>query len=273
MSIVGRFIFGTLLLVLTGAFAFAAEKPNAWPYWLNSSGKGTVTVSYQPWNLFLKKYVVKATTGNNLVKYSAVTKNDRRRLYQFIDYMSRLNPLNMSKNEQFAYWVNFYNALTVQLILKNYPIASITKLGGFFHFGPWDEKIVSVNGKKLSLNDIEHRILRPGWKDKRIHYVVNCASLGCPNLQPEAFSPEHINKQLDQAAEEYINLPKGVEVKGEEVVLSKIYDWYLVDFGNRKSLISHLVHYLKNPATISALENPNVKIAYRYNWSLNQYIK
>lgn len=103
----------------------------------------------------------------------------KQQLKRYIQQMASLDPRDYKKQEQFAYWVNLYNALTVQLVLDNYPTSSIKKLGkGFFSFGPWDDDIIRVAGKKLTLNDIEHRILRPIWRDKRIHYVVNCASLG-----------------------------------------------------------------------------------------------
>ncbi|MCV5656507.1 DUF547 domain-containing protein, partial [Escherichia coli] len=82
---------------------------------------------------------------------------------------------------------------------------SITKLGGLFSFGPWDQDVIIINGKSLTLNDIEHRILRPIWQDPRTHYAVNCASLGCPNLQTQAFTAENTQALLESAAKTFIN--------------------------------------------------------------------
>lgn len=128
---------------------------------------------------------------NALFRYAEVTKEDKTLLNDYLDQLSKLDPREFNRQEQYAYWVNLYNALTVKLILDNYPVASITKLGGLFSFGPWDEKVFTVAGQTLTLNDIEHRILRPIWKDPRTHYAVNCASLGCPNLQSQAFTAQN----------------------------------------------------------------------------------
>ena len=103
---------------------------------------------------------------------------------------------------------------------------SITKLGkGFFSFGPWDDKTLTINNKELSLNDIEHRILRPIYNDARIHYAVNCASYSCPNLAAQAYTVENMDQLLDKGAEHYINHPRGVSIKNNKLTLSSIYSW------------------------------------------------
>ncbi|MFA0674509.1 DUF547 domain-containing protein, partial [Vibrio sp. 10N.222.51.A6] len=114
------------------------------------------------------------------------------------------------------------------------------------------------------LNDIEHRILRPIWQDPRTHYAVNCASLGCPNLQPEAFTSDNTAALLEQAASDFVNSDKGVLIENNKLQLSSIYDWFAVDFGTEKQLIQHLDQYRTKPVT-----NTN-KISYDYDWSLNQ---
>ena len=139
----------------------------------------------------------------------------------------------------------------------------------FFSFGPWDEDLLSVEGVELSLNDIEHRILRPIWKDKRTHYALNCASLGCPNLLPQAFTYLNTESLLEQGARDYINHPRGVKIQGENLILSKIYEWYQADFGgNEEGVIKHLQRYSKNKK-LDYLHADDLEIEYQYNWRLN----
>ncbi len=132
------------------------------------------------------------------------------------NYLQSLQGISISgynRKEQQAYWINLYNALTVDLIISRFPVASIRDINispGLLARGPWGAKLFTVEGEKLSLDDIEHRILRPIWKDERIHYGVNCASLGCPNLQPAAYTGENTEALLDKGAKEFINHARGV---------------------------------------------------------------
>ncbi len=229
-------------ILITSFTAFAAPKSELWPYWNASNEQNTSTVSYQDWQTLLDKYLV-VKGQNSLFQYDKVSNDDRDKLKNFLSDMAQINPLDYSKAEQYAYWVNLYNSITVQLILESYPIKSITKLGGLFSFGPWDEKVVTINGKTLTLNDIEHRILRPIWNDPRTHYAVNCASLGCPNLQSQAFTTQNTDKLLTQAAKTFINSPKGVSEEGNEITLSSIYKWFASDFGGLEGVKKHLLQY------------------------------
>lgn len=115
-------------------------------------------------------------TSGNRFRYKAVSDTDHQKLKDYLDYLSRLTPVEYPREIQKAYWINLYNALTVDLILQHYPVESITDIGSWYHFGPWDDEVVTASGQPLTLNDIEHRILRPLWEDNRIHYAVNCAS-------------------------------------------------------------------------------------------------
>ncbi|MFZ3409664.1 DUF547 domain-containing protein [Vibrio chagasii] len=256
-----------LLIIISLFFstlAWSAPKSELWPYWNQSNEANSEQVSHQSWQQFLDSYLVKQGQ-NTLVRYQAVTATDKSKLKQYIKQLEQVNPLEYSKAEQYAYWANLYNAVTVDLILDAYPVKSITKLGGLFSFGPWGDDAVSVNGKPLTLNDIEHRILRPIWQDPRTHYAVNCASLGCPNLQSQAFTSDNTETLLEQAASEFVNSDKGVVlVKGNKLQLSSIYEWFAVDFGNQQQLIQHLNQYRVEP-----VKNTD-KISYDYDWSLNQ---
>lgn len=253
----------TLLLTIISFQTFAAPKSELWPLWSKSDETNTSVISHQPWQKFLDKYLV-SSGENTLVKYADVTNDDKQQLKAYIAHLSIYDPRAYSKAEQYAYWVNLYNAITVDLILEEYPIKSITKLGGLFSFGPWGEHVITINGQELTLNDIEHRILRPIWNDPRTHYAVNCASLGCPNLQSQAFTAENSEQLLEKAAKEFINSEKGVLQSNGKTQLSSIYDWFADDFGNQQDLIQHLAKYRPELANLSG------KFSYEYDWDLNE---
>src|SRR5262249_11026015 len=149
--------------------------------------------------------------------YARVTSSDRAALGGDLERLGKLPISTYSRREQFAFWVNLYNELIVRLVLDHYPISSIKAIDispRLFSFGPWGKKLITIEGEGLSLDDIEHRILRPIWRDPRIHYAVNCAALGCPNLLPVAFNAANTEALLDKAALDYINHPRGVMVAG-----------------------------------------------------------
>ena len=182
-----------------------------------------------------------------------------------------------SRKEQRAYWTNLYNELTIVTVLQHYPVASITKIdltpGLFSASGPWDKKLLQVEGTPISLNDIEHRILRPIWHDPRTHYSVNCASIGCPNLALEPYTAATMEAMLNKGAQDYVNHPRGANVTDGKLTASKIYDWYQADFGgNERGVIAHLRHYAKPPLA-QALSGIDSIAEYKYDWSLNDAAK
>ncbi len=220
-------------------------------------------MSHQSWQAFLDKYLV-VDGDNTLIRYVRVSQNDKQQLKSYLSELASIDPRTLNKAEQYAYWVNLYNAITVDLILDNYPVKSITKLGGLFSFGPWGDDVITITGQTLTLNDIEHRILRPIWNDPRTHYAVNCASLGCPNLQSQAFTSANTEALLEQAANTFINSKKGADINGDKATLSSIYDWFAKDFEAQGGIIAHMAKY--NPE----LTGFDGTIDYDYNWDLNK---
>ncbi len=251
-----------LLCFLFSFSVFAAPKADLWSYWQQSNETSQVQLSHQEWQQILDGYLM-SRGEQTLFSYSKVSAEDKTKLKQYIQHLTKLDPLQYSKAEQYAYWVNLYNAITVVLILDNYPVKSITKLGGLFSFGPWDQEVVTINNKKLTLNDIEHRILRPIWKDPRTHYAVNCASLGCPNLQAKAFTADNTQTLLETAAKTFINSKKGVTIQGDTAKISSIYDWFVVDFGDEAQVFNHIRKYAPQYNSFSG------RVTYDYDWSLN----
>ncbi|TBR44197.1 DUF547 domain-containing protein [Marinomonas agarivorans] len=261
-----------LLLAMQSMATFAAPKKDLDPTWNVFADNKSTSVNHQPWQTFLDAYLHTDNTQQTFLAYDKVNKADRSLLDNYLLALTSLDPRTLTKAQQMPYWINLYNAKTVQLILDNYPIKSITKLGkGWFGFGPWDDKILEINGKELSLNDIEHRILRPIYNDARIHYAVNCASFGCPNLATSAFTLDNTEQLLEQAAKEYVNHSRGVQFNsnGTKLQLSSIYDWYQVDFGkNEAELLKHLQHYAQ-PELAAKLAAFSGSISYEYDWALN----
>jgi hypothetical protein len=250
--------------------ATAAPKANLWPRWEAHADKVLMRVDHEPWQTFLQRYVTTADNGINLVKYADVTAEDKFALNQYIRYLTALNVDWMTRDQQLAYWVNLYNAFTVKLVLDHYPVSSIRKIRpSAAASGPWRTKLLTVNKEDLSLDDIEHRILRPIWRDPRIHYVLNCAALGCPNLLLSAMRADKVNLMLEAAAHGFINHPRGVSQGDVGFVVSSIYNWYEADFGgNKDAVLAHILRYAR-PALARAIHDiPRIE-GYAYDWRLN----
>ncbi len=262
------------LLILNNSIFLLKAAPEAdlWTRWTKHQSNSVQKINHKQWATFLDRNLITNDKSNiYLVPYSRVRNKDRKILQNYLKYLENINISNYSRSEQFAYWINHYNARTVELILENYPIDSIKNISfSFFSFGPWDEELITVEGIELSLNDIEHRILRPIWKDPRIHYAVNCASMGCPNLLPKPFTAETNEMLLDEAAKGYVNHPRGVRFEDEKLVLSKIFDWYLVDFGgSTDNLLQHILEYSESQL-YQKIKQYKGKLEYEYNWQLNE---
>lgn len=250
----------------------AAPEADLWPYWEKHDAASEKTIDHSAWAGFLDRYVVEGDDGINRVRYAAVAEEDQVALDAYIERLSGLTVTALDRDEQFALWVNLYNALTVDVVLDHYPVDSIRDIDispGFFSSGPWGRKLATVEGKELTLDDIEHRILRPIWQDPRIHYAVNCAALGCPNLLPRPWRAGDLDECLDRQAREYVNNPRGARFEGGELVVSKIYDWYRADFGDSEAgVIEHLQRYA-DPELKARLEKTDDIDDHEYDWSLN----
>jgi len=270
--------FSLLIFLLFSCIttSFAAPSAKVIAEWDTSNENSTQKLDHSLWQTVLDNYVVKGTEGINLVDYAKL-KSERANLDQYINYLGSIDPKQLSETEQFPYWVNLYNAATVQLIVDNYPVKSIRKISdGFFSSGPWDREWIKVAGKTISLNDIEHGILRPIWEDNRIHYAVNCASIGCPNLGKTAMTSDNTESVLDSLATDFINHPRGIQVDAskQKIQYSSIFHWYKVDFDDSLgSLIKHWMKYAKEPLAKELEELIKKDVTsekHAYNWDLNK---
>ena len=257
-----------LLLVLACGGALAAPKAKLLPGMNQHDPNSRVKVPHKTWDDFLRQYLT-YQDGVAVVDYTAAV-SEADALQDYLDYLAQVPVHSLNRTEQLVFWFNLYNALTVKVVLDNYPVSSIKDISsGLFSSGPWQDKLIVVAAKQLSLNDIEHRILRPIWQDMRIHYAVNCASISCPNLMMQAFSADQVEQMLEDAATAYINHPRGVTVKNGRLEVSSIYNWYAVDFGTSDAaIIAHFKQYA-NPELRAQLQGITSLADDHYNWSLN----
>ena len=262
-----------LMVVIAVVVFYQIKQPNqaVLVFWNSSVESNTQNIDHSAWQEVLENYVeTDHSSGVYLFDYGNLDEDDIALLDGYIQQLSMLDPRQYSRLEQKAYWINLYNALTVKLITQNYPVESITKLGTTLAaFGPWDDSAITIVDQSLSLNDIEHGILRPLWQDPRIHFAVNCASIGCPNLQVEAFTANNMESLLDAAAKQYIAHPRGVRFVEGKLVLSSIFDWYGQDFGVDTPTILQALSKYASDKTAQQLKNYQGPIDYEYDWRLN----
>lgn len=228
-------------------------------------------VDHRDWSAFLARYVAADANGVNRVDYGAVSQADRARLEGYLVDLQAVDPAQLTRDRQLAYWINLYNAVTVDVVLENYPVSSIRDItNGPLSFGPWDRPLVQVSGQSLTLNDIEHRIIRPTFDEPRIHYALNCAAVGCPNLMDRAWQANTLERDLAAAEHAYVNDPRGVRFDEQgRLTLSKIYIWFREDFGPNQKAVIAAIAPAADPALRARLQDTSRVSKYEYDWALN----
>jgi hypothetical protein len=262
-------------MLATAAFAsfeaLFAPSATMWDHWTAHDPRSTAVIDHSAWDRLLGRYVVAGGDGVNRFAYGRVTADDRAALSAYIAALAAAPVSRHGRPQQRAYWINLYNALTVRTVLDHYPVDSVRDIDtspGVFADGPWDADAITIEGEAVTLNDIEHRILRPIWRDPRIHYAVNCASIGCPNLQTVAYTGINTDELLNTGASEYVNHPRGARVAGGELTVSSIYVWFQEDFGGTDaSVIAHLRRFA-SPALDAQLATIRSSSNHGYDWAL-----
>lgn len=270
-----KFLISVLFGLCLTNLALASFHKNSWPKWQVYNPLSQDSIAHQEWQDFLTHCVITNREGINLVDYPHLTKNDLNTLKQYISRMSKIHIVNYNRNEQLAFWLNLYNALVVKTIFDFYPIASVQDINispGLFSVGPWGANLITIEGTELSLDDIQNRIIRPIWNDPRTHYALNDGAIGGANLSKKAFQGATVNEQLNTLASSYVNSLRGVQIIDGKLIVSKIYDWYMDDFGgDEMTLINHISRYAKPPLK-KDLQHINTINSYVYNWHLNSTI-
>lgn len=221
-------------------------------------------VSHAVWDQQVKKFV----SPNGRVNYKA-WQQDRPALQAYLKLLGENAPnQNWSQEEQLVYWINAYNAFTVERILMDYPVKSIKDLGGKIPFvnTVWDQKFIKIGDKRYSLNNLEHDILRKQFDEPRIHFAIVCASTSCPRLRNEAFTGARVNAQLEDQAIQFLNDPTRNKLAPAKAELSAIFQWFAGDFKKNGTLLQFINRYSKTKV------NPNASVRYLpYDWSLNGF--
>lgn len=215
-------------------------------------------VSHRAWDALLKEHV--SNTGK--VDYNGF-KADKSKLDAYIQTLQENHPSSSwSKNEEMAFWINLYNAFTIQQVLEVYPVSSIMKVAGG---KVWDAKKIKVGSKYYTLNQIEKDMLLKKFNEPRVHFAVNCAAKSCPPLMNKAWTAENIQSSFDLRARMFVNNLSFNTISSSSIQISKIFEWYASDFGGSSNLIKYINKYSK--ITISS----SAKISYKeYNWNLNE---
>lgn len=210
--------------------------------------------NYDAYNAFLQKNV--SATGT--VNYKNIKKN-KADLDKIVTVFAAKTPdKTWAKNDALVYWLNAYNLFTIKLIVDNYPVKKITDLDSG---KPWDVKRIELAGQKYSLNQIENDIIRPTFKDARIHFAVNCAAKSCPPLLNKAFTAATVQTTLEQRTKTFVNSKANVLTE-KNVKISKIFDWYKADFGEINTFLSKY-------STTKIAKDAKVEFT-TYDWNLNE---
>lgn len=219
----------------------------------------------------LLKKTVKTQKAQTLVDYSKIKSNPKK-LKQYLSQITSVSQKkynSFNRNQKLSFLINAYNAYTILFIVDNYPIKSIKKLGSVFS-SPWSKKIFDLFQRKVSLDEIEHTLIRKNFKEPRIHFAVNCASIGCPNILNEAWTAKKLNKQFQRATKGFLldTNKNFYEENSKTLFLSKIFQWYGKDFEESHGSVQKFVqsYHFKN----KIIENTDFT---KYDWNLNQWTK
>jgi len=233
---------------------------------------------YKLWGDLLAKYYDPAKGMN----YKALKANDKKTLDELRRQMAQVDPQALPKNDQLAYWINLYNISVVNVVVENYPVASIRDISTDFiaHLNVFKKDYVQTKKGPISLNDVENDKIRESFKDSRIHFAINCAARSCPPIRTEPFTGEQISNQLDDQARLFLNGPNGVHMdkSGGELVLhtTKIMDWFADDFENwAGGRVRFLTKYV-TPDKRRQIEAAGNQINFKfddYDWKLNDASK
>jgi len=234
-------------------------------------GRAAATSDHAAFAAILPAHVVTGADGLNRVRYADLKKMALADLADYIAQLQAVQASALPAGDQMAFWINLYNAKTLHIVAEHYPVASIKDInlgGGFFGRGPWKAKLLRVEDRRLSLDNIEHDILRKNFPDPLIHYALNCASVGCPNLQVRAYRAATLGDQLRAGGRAYVNHPRGLSISGDRLTASKIYRWYAADFGGAAGVARHWAAFAE-PELKRRLTALGSVDRYVYDWSLN----
>ena len=263
-----------LLVAIPALPAAAQAQPRAvaWERWRAHAAGSQQRVDHAALDALLARH--RRMGGDGVARFDyAAARGTGGALDAYLVMLQATDVAALDRAEQFAFWANLYNAQTLAVVLAHWPVASIRDIAispGLFARGPWGAKLLRFGGEALSLDDIEHRILRPLWGDARVHYAVNCASIGCPNLPGRAWRAQGLGAALDSAASDFVNHPRGAgfDARGR-LVVSSIYRWFREDFGGDDAgVLAHLTRFAAPDHARRIAARGRVD-DHAYDWAIN----
>ena len=252
-------VFFLSLLML----APVAQAQNAMEFFGRDGSKNS-TIDYRHYEGFMTQYAKSFNNGIIGFDYANIPIAGRNMIKKQIADLQSIIITQYTKEAQLAYWINLYNMITLDMALSNYPIKSIRDVKDV-----WKRKSVTVQGQELSLDDIEHKIIRPLHNDFRIHAALNVASLSSGNLPKKAYG-KNINQELDTAMREWVARDSTFNIQGKNITISEVFKWYKEDFGNgQEAILDRVSKYLPEDKQNVFNNTENKKIRYAYDWALN----
>jgi hypothetical protein len=229
----------------------------------SAASSRTSAVNHEIWAELLGKYVT--ADGVNYTGF----KKDEDRLDQYLRVLENTDPEKLPRNEQYAYYINTYNAWTIKLILSGYPGVQSIKDFGTILKSPWQKEWVRVNGDVITLDHVEHDILRPRYKDPRVHFAINCSAASCPPLRPEPYLADKLDQQLDDSTRAFINKVSNYRLEGNTLYVSRIFKWFSDDFN--EDALGFYLQYAEGQLKEKLIRyKDRIQVKYlHYDWSLN----
>jgi len=261
------------LLVLFISSAQAAPKSKVIRFWDDREPLSTMKVNHTAWQEVLDLYVDdQHASGVNRFDYAAVTSGDARKIKNYIDYLEQMEPRQFNSLEAQAFWINLYNALMVDKIVDAYQSGSSRAVNRLLRGGlrstRWNRDIAEVVMQDISLDDIEHGILRPIWNDSRIHFVLTTGALSGANVLKTAFNGDNNEALLEQAKVDFFAHPKAVRVENDRIVLNSVFDWYADDFAPNKPALLQYIRESVPESTRQSIQGIS-RTSFDYTWDLN----
>lgn len=253
--------FQNFIWPLVFSLSLAIASGNA-PAQISAEETGNIHRSY---DILLQLYV-----SGDRFDYNRMWNNeaDMQRLTEYIDTLETMNPADWSKNDALAYWINLYNAATIELVLKNYPVESIKDIGGFLRKSPWNRKVVTVAGREMALNDIEDKISTQ-FQDARAYFALNNATVSYPPLSNRAYLGESLENQLEAACFADLKDERWVKITDTEILVSQIFDWHKNDFIKSAGSIREFIAKYREDDREAIMDATRQLKFMDYNWGLN----